>query len=754
MEERRFDANGLAILTGVSGLFCIDIDISTKDEKSKRPGIELWEQLVHEHGEPETLRARTGSGGIHLYFKADSPGLKRKRNFQGVKVNGEAYGIDGRAAGGVIFAEPTSYVNGQGELAIYRWETENGPPSYEACREMPVWLTELANNPNGHGHAAAGEEEEETEPVDPDDDMQAITKYTRGSQEVQDLLLRIVIEHAAPKAFANLGRLFAYLYMIECRILATTNETEKSRDQIFFVWNGTSWAQDTSNLVMDVFTSQMGCLLAWYEKQRERCLSTLCAGRPELEGFVVGGVLQSLDSKEVDSKQAKKVKMAVDSCIKELEKTMPSFGKINVQDPADVRKCMHSVVPKLHVKGLLDLFDQDPTVANAQNGLIDLITGALLSHHPQDLCNNQTCKYISGASTRSTARFQTFLMDILPPEAIKWLQMFLGYCLTGETSEELLVIANGLSGANGKSALKGALERAFGSYACPGNKAIFMKPSFKANGSAASSHLMQIRTNRFVSCDESDGVEELHASFLKEASTGGRINARELFCKAQSYVPQYKLFLFTNYRPHFPSDDTALIRRMVLMMFNYTFKTPDKLDANNEWHKPIDVSLKPYFESDEGAADTLDFCVRGAIMYYAEKELAPSSKVLSPIPKAFMAAVDEYAEENDKLQAFIDEACTTKGANLSVAKSDFVEAFTTFLYAGGHDVTLAGDGLARAMCLKGFSQKPPGGGNNPMIRTLDGKKRGRGFFGIRLKTDEELMEAAKKDPDPKQPDTT
>jgi hypothetical protein len=80
----------------------------------------------------------------------------------------------------------------------------------------------------------------------------------------------------------------------------------------------------------------------------------------------------------------------------------------------------------------------------------------------------------------------------------------------------------------------------------------------------------------------------------------------------------------------------------------------------------------------------------------------------------------------------------TEGADLSVAKSDFVEAFTNFLYAGGHDVNLAGDGLARAMCLKGFSQKPAGGGNNPMIRTLDGKKRGRGFFGIRFKTEKEL----------------
>jgi hypothetical protein len=128
-----------------------------------------------------------------------------------------------------------------------------------------------------------------------------------------------------------------------------------------------------------------------------------------------------------------------------------------------------------------------------------------------------------------------------------------------------------------------------------------------------SGHLMHIRTKRFVTNDESEGVEELHVSFLKESSGGGELDARELFCKPQSYVPQYKLCLFTNYMPHFPGDDTALLRRMVLISFNFVFKSPDELDETNKWHKPIDVGLKYYSESDEGAADTLDFCVQGAI---------------------------------------------------------------------------------------------------------------------------------------------
>ncbi|GAQ93078.1 hypothetical protein KFL_012860020 [Klebsormidium nitens] len=457
MKEKR-DANGLAILAGVSGVYVIDVDVAAKG--GKRPGIELWQQLVEIHGEPETLKARTGSGGLHLYFKLDSPGLTWRRNFQGLKVDDETFCVDGRGIGGVVFASPTSYSIAYGKLATYEWI--NGPPSYEACHDMPTWLAKLVNNRAGHSGPSIEEEEGGKDlgapidapitgrPVDQYDDMHVITRYTRGSQETQDLLLQIVKKHAAPQAYANLGRLFAYLYMIEGRILVTTNEAERSRDQLFFVWDGTSWVQDTSNLVSSVFISQMGCLLAWYDRQRERCLGTLYASRPELEGFVVDGVPKPPDPDQVNPKQMRKIKMAMETCAKELDKIMPSFGRINVQDVADVRKCLHSVVIELHVNGLLDKFDQDPTVANAPNGLIDLQTGALLPHRPQNLCINQTTRYVRGASARSTAKFRTFLMDILPPRTIEWLQMFLGYGLTEETLEELFVIMNGNSGSNGK----------------------------------------------------------------------------------------------------------------------------------------------------------------------------------------------------------------------------------------------------------------------------------------------------------------
>jgi hypothetical protein len=92
-------------------------------------------------------------------------------------------------------------------------------------------------------------------------------------------------------------------------------------------------------------------------------------------------------------------------------------------------------------------------------------------------------------------------------------------------------------------------------------------------------------------------------------------------------------------------------------MFDKLFRSEDQIDKNNPMHRPIDTGLKAYMESDEGAADTLDFCVQGAKMYYACKAASPGVPALAPIPKLFSAAVEGYMTENDQLKAFITDCC-------------------------------------------------------------------------------------------------
>lgn len=126
----------------------------------KRAGMELWDKLVAEHGEPATLKAVTGSGGFHFYFsRSGSVGLNRMNNFAGLVVDGVAlkgarvaeldesleksvtYGIDGRGVDGLCFAPPSRYMGKQGETKTYSWALGgDGVP-----QPMPAWLVDVIN---------------------------------------------------------------------------------------------------------------------------------------------------------------------------------------------------------------------------------------------------------------------------------------------------------------------------------------------------------------------------------------------------------------------------------------------------------------------------------------------------------------------------------------------------------------------------------------------------------------------------------
>ena len=92
--------NGLALLTGkINNIFIIDID-----------NIDHWKQLLKENNkkEPKTVKVKSGSGGIHLYFKYTDDLNEIKSTS---KCFGKNYDIDIRTNGGCIIVPPTKYFN-------------------------------------------------------------------------------------------------------------------------------------------------------------------------------------------------------------------------------------------------------------------------------------------------------------------------------------------------------------------------------------------------------------------------------------------------------------------------------------------------------------------------------------------------------------------------------------------------------------------------------------------------------------------
>jgi len=121
---RRWPKANVAIATGsVSGVIVIDVDPPEGESSLNR--------LVGEgHALPETLTARTGSGGIHLYYRAPVVSLGNAAGrLPGVEF--ELPGVDLRADGGYAVAPPSGHVSG----TRYEWIENDVMPA-----QAPGWL--------------------------------------------------------------------------------------------------------------------------------------------------------------------------------------------------------------------------------------------------------------------------------------------------------------------------------------------------------------------------------------------------------------------------------------------------------------------------------------------------------------------------------------------------------------------------------------------------------------------------------------
>lgn len=132
---------GIGIVTGErSGITVVDIDTG-----GDKQGVESWQEIIEEHGEPLTLTARSGGGGVHLYFKY-SPHLKTS-----VSVLGKD--IDVRNDGAHINAPPSLHASGE----RYRWLND------ETLAEVPYHLVEAAKKDKKEGNKKEGNKKRKKE---------------------------------------------------------------------------------------------------------------------------------------------------------------------------------------------------------------------------------------------------------------------------------------------------------------------------------------------------------------------------------------------------------------------------------------------------------------------------------------------------------------------------------------------------------------------------------------------------------------
>lgn len=246
-------------------------------------------------------------------------------------------------------------------------------------------------------------------------------------------------------------------------------------------------------------------------------------------------------------------------------------------------------------------FDIDPWLLNVENGTLDLRTGELREPRREDMITKMAP--VAYDADASDTIFDVFLQVVTDgdEELQAWLQRAIGYSLTGDMREELMVLILGPT-ATGKSTLLHAVADTLGDYAHVAGIETFLV--HRGGGpDPARSDLTALRGVRFVIAMEAPSGRRLDEQLVKGISGGDKLRARTLYAESFEFSPQCKLWFGSNFAPIVNNLDTAIWRRMRRVPFERTFSK-------------VDPTIKPHLRSNPQArAAILAWAVKGCLAW-------------------------------------------------------------------------------------------------------------------------------------------
>lgn len=292
-----------------------------------------------------------------------------------------------------------------------------------------------------------------------------------------------------------------------------------------------------------------------------------------------------------------------------------------------------------------DRMDSLPHILGVRNGMIDLRNGKLLPADPSALLSKQAAAHYDAAA--QCPNWLAFLDDVFDGDAalIAYLQRWIGYILTGETREQKFLFLTG-RGSNGKGVLTFVIERLMADYAKTLTKDYLMKQrGIRSKASGTDDLLAGIRGARYVHASEGDADDALDEGRMKDLSGEGIQIASFKFERAFEFRPVAKLVFDTNFRPRIHSQDNAIWRRIVNIVFKNHYEHPDHEDFVPGASKPKDPKLREMLLQE--LPGVLAWAVRGAVIWYADG--------LGEEPESVRNARAGYRVETDATGDFMDQ---------------------------------------------------------------------------------------------------
>jgi putative DNA primase/helicase len=282
----------------------------------------------------------------------------------------------------------------------------------------------------------------------------------------------------------------------------------------------------------------------------------------------------------------------------------------------------------------IEQWDAKDFAFSAELATFDLLTGSAYVPRPSDYITKKATCHCAGPGTPHPA-WTAFLERIAPnPELRAFLRRFVGYSLTGATTEHKFVFAYG-TGANGKSTFINTIAAIMGDYATIADVGTFIA----SNTERHPTDVAKLHGYRLVVAQETEKGRRWDETKIKSMTGGDRMTARFMRCDFFDFIPKFKLWIVGNHKPRLDNVDEAMRRRMLLVPFTVQIPAeerdtdlPEKLKA--EWP---------------------------AILRWALDGCLEWQRIGLDPPAIVTEATDEYFEDQDTTRQWLEDCTTDAG---------------------------------------------------------------------------------------------
>jgi len=274
-------------------------------------------------------------------------------------------------------------------------------------------------------------------------------------------------------------------------------------------------------------------------------------------------------------------------------------------------------------------FNNQRMLLNLREGAVDLRTGTICPHDRNDLLTK--CQNISWNPIAESKRWQQFLSEVFEgnQEVIDFIQRAVGYTLTGLTAEEVLFIGWG-TGRNGKGKFTDTIIALMGDYARPAKFDMFVA---KKGDEGKANDVAELFGARFVPASEGEQSKRLAEAKIKNMVSGDPVEGEKKYQDSFTYYPEYKIWLFTNYKPRIVGTDEGIWDKVIFIPFKRYFE-PHERDKN------LLAKLK------QELPGILQWAIRGCLAWQ-EQGLN--------VPECLKQATAQYRHEQNVLGHFVED---------------------------------------------------------------------------------------------------